>query len=454
MKTQIRGTLKYVSMAVIGGGLIGGGVFLAPMLLRHLSPEASEAADSQAAPVVELVSGKDAIRLPKEVAARLGVETEVVEHSAAPIMLELSGTLMLDSDRLSHVHARFPGEIVELGDGDGQVAGGLRPACPQGAVAGGDLEPRPGREEKRADRRPVATSRRRRRACDRISKAAGRRGRSRPHLRDAERKVEADRIAVSRAVRTLQSWRISKEEIDDVRAEADRLARDAKPDREELVAQWARLEVRAPLDGVIIERNVALGDLVDTSTDLFKIADLSRLGVLAHAYEEDLPTLDALPDSQRAWSVTVGAGRTMPPAEGRFDQVGCIIDPNQHTALVMGWVDNPDGRLRVGQFVTTRLEFAAAEGEVVIPASALCEESGRTIGLRAVRRQSDDTSAAGGRHPPRGDKVFIRSQLTAEEKAPRAGAAAAGRAGGRVAGRAVDGQHAGPERQLRSVPAM
>ena len=100
-------------------------------------------------------------------------------------------------------------------------------------------------------------------------------------------------------MRTLQSWRLSKEEIDEVRAEAARLVREKMADRQELVQQWARLDVLAPLDGVIIERNVTQGELVDTSTDLFKIADLSRLGVLAHAYEEDLPTLDALPASQR-----------------------------------------------------------------------------------------------------------------------------------------------------------
>ena len=113
---------------------------------------------------------------------------------------------------------------------------------------------------------------------------------------------------------------------------------------------------------MIIEKNVALGDLVDTSTDLFKIADLSRLRVMAHAYEEDLPALDTLKDSRRSWSVVVGAGsEDAVTRDGRFDQIGSIIDPNQHTALVMGWVDNPDGRLRVGQFVTVRVEIAAAE---------------------------------------------------------------------------------------------
>ena len=123
-------------------------------------------------------------------------------------------------------------------------------------------------------------------------------------------------------MRTLQSWRISKEEIDQVRAEADRLRenrrREKTPDREEMVAQWAKLEVLSPLDGTVIERNVALGDLVDTNIDLFKIADLSRLRVVAHAYEEDLPSLDALKNDRRAWSVSrrFGPGRGDPARGG------------------------------------------------------------------------------------------------------------------------------------------
>ncbi len=81
----------------------------------------------------------------------------------------------------------------------------------------------------------------------------------------------------------------------------------------------------------------------------------------------------------------------------------------------MGWVDNPDGKLRVGQFVTTRLEIPLPPGEVVVPASALGEESNRTY----VLVQSDSkptyvrrTVAVTGR---RGDKVCIRSRLTPEE---------------------------------------
>jgi cobalt-zinc-cadmium efflux system membrane fusion protein len=203
-----------------------------------------------------------------------------------------------------------------------------------------------------------------------------------------------------------------------VRAEAGRLAHDAKQDRNELPRQWARVEVRVPWDGVIIEKNVALGDLVDTSTDLFKIADLSRLRVMAHAYEEDLPALDTLKDSRRSWSVVVGAGsEDAVTRDGRFDQIGSIIDPNQHTALVMGWVDNPDGRLRVGQFVTVRVEIAAPKMEVAVPASALAEDGGQASVLvqpdgnaQYVRRQVAVSRRAGG-------KVFLRGNLSPAEKA-------------------------------------
>ncbi len=115
------------------------------------------------------------------------------------------------------------------------------------------------------------------------------------------------------------------------------------------------------------------------------------------------------------WSVALGSGPDATVRNGQFDQVGCIIDPNQHTAMVMGWVENPDGKLRVGQFVTTRLETPPPLGEVVIPAAALCEE-GSVI---SVFVQSDDKPTYVRRNVAvarrSGDKVYIRSRPTPDE---------------------------------------
>ena len=374
------------------------------------------AANASPAAAPELAAEKDALALPADVAKRLEVQTEPARPSTVPSTLELSGSLILDSDRLAHVHARFPGEVVALGS----VGNGSRPVAFGQQVRKGQVlaviwsqdlgekksELVDGLSQLHLDEESL----------QRLSDASAEGAVPDRTLREIRRKVEADRIAVSRALRTLQSWRLSKEEIDEVRAEAARLVHEKISDRQDLVQQWARLDVVAPLDGVIIERNVALGELVDIASDLFKIADLSRLGVLAHAYEEDLPTLDSLPASQRAWSVTVGSGSDAATRIGRFDQVGCIIDPNQHTALVMGWVDNPDGKLRVGQFVSTRLEIPPPPGEVVIPASALGEESDRTFVFVQSEGKSTYVRRSVAVTRRQGDMVCIRSQPTSEEK--------------------------------------
>ena len=70
----------------------------------------------------------------------------------------------------------------------------------------------------------------------------------------------------------------------------------------------------------------------------------------------------------------------------------------------------------MGQFVTVHLEIPPPKSEVVIPAAALCEEGGRTTvflhpegSQEYVRRQVIVSRRSG-------DKVYIRSQVTAEER--------------------------------------
>jgi cobalt-zinc-cadmium efflux system membrane fusion protein len=198
-------------------------------------------------------------------------------------------------------------------------------------------------------------------------------------FRQARRNVESDRIAVIRAERTLRSWRLTEEEIEAVRQEASRL-RGAGADRDKgRERDWAKVEVRARTAGTIVERNVALGDIVDTAADLFKIADLTRLAVWAHAYEEDLPALLSLPPEGRRWAVRLKADPEAPPLVGRFDQIGRIIDPTQHTALVTGLVDNPGGRLRANQFLVAEIDLPPSPDEVAIPTAALIEDGREAV---------------------------------------------------------------------------
>jgi cobalt-zinc-cadmium efflux system membrane fusion protein len=189
---------------------------------------------------------------------------------------------------------------------------------------------------------------------------------------NARRAVQGDINAVNRAVNTLTTWGIPEEDIQAVRDEAEIVKkRQGKHDKEK-EALWARVQVRAPDDGIIIERNVALHEIVaDNTTNLFQIAKVDRLAVIAYIPEDELPTLEALPTARRRWTVqTVGS----PPVDGFISDIGYIIQPDQHTAVVKGYIDNPKEALRAGQFVTATVALPAPEGLAEVPIDAVVDD--------------------------------------------------------------------------------
>ncbi|MFN0052836.1 MAG: efflux RND transporter periplasmic adaptor subunit [Planctomycetales bacterium] len=142
------------------------------------------------------------------------------------------------------------------------------------------------------------------------------------------------------------------------------------------------------MTGTIVEKNVAVGDYINNELDIFKLADLRRLDVLVHAYEEDLPILEGLPMDRRSWSILLKADPFSQPLRGSFDRISKIIDPYQHTALVMGWVDNAQGQLRVGQFVTARVDLPIPAGEVAVPIQTLIDLDGHSyVFVRSASEQ-------------------------------------------------------------------
>ena len=140
------------------------------------------------------------------------------------------------------------------------------------------------------------------------------------------------------------------------------------------------MELKAPDDGFIIEQNVALHEtVVDNTTNLFQIAKVDPLIVLAAVPEDDLPALQDLKNQTQnliGWTVrTVGTE----PIAGLVDDIGYLIDPNQHTAVVRGHIPNPDGLLRAGQFVTATVELLPPKNVVEVPISAVVEDGKDSI---------------------------------------------------------------------------
>lgn len=227
------------------------------------------------------------------------------------------------------------------------------------------------------------------------------------------RNVQADRNAVNRALNNLSVWDIPQDEIDALHEEAKKISADkkawfktpsgrwakgeshpagklspAKETKNLLDNPWARVTLRAPFDGVIVERNLHEGEMVvDNTVNLFQIADVDRLLVIAYCPEDDLPKLESLPTNERTWTVeTVSAApdsahqnagerpNKKAGLHGTIDEIGYVIDPNMHTAVIKGYVENPSKRIRGGQYVKTAVRIPPPQGVVEIPVDALIDD--------------------------------------------------------------------------------
>jgi cobalt-zinc-cadmium efflux system membrane fusion protein len=376
----------------VGGILLGTAALLAAgprlgLALPWSKETRSRPITPEETPKVELAPDvPDALVLPADVARALGVQTVAAQVNKQSRRLELLGKLNFISNRLARVHTRFAGEVVALGTVlgglamDGEKNSADRPLQSEDFVKAGQILAVVWSKDLGEKKSELVDALSQLRLDEENLKYYLAAGSVIPEatVRQARRSVETDRIAVARAERTLRSWRLTEEEIDAIKAEAERLRQRGsgrgRPDDSQRDREWARVEVRSPIGGKIVEKNANLGEIVDTSTDLFKVADMSRMAVMVDAYEEDLPVLQALTPAQKRWTVRLKGDPTAPPLEGDFDYIGSIIDPNQHTALVVGRVDNPGNRLLAGQAVTATVDLPARPDEVSIPVSALIED--------------------------------------------------------------------------------
>jgi cobalt-zinc-cadmium efflux system membrane fusion protein len=364
--------------------------------LPWMKPDADKS--DMLAQSVELVEDKpNSLRVPLEVRKALGMQKDkadqiaVAQQPTRKLPLVMPGSTALDPARLIRVRVRFaPAEVVEIGKiDDPHASPGNIPPLRRDLQAGdpvkkGDLLAVLYSVDLGNKKNDLFDALSQLRLDEELLKGAEAHSAAvtEVFLLNAKRNVQADINAVSRAENTLKTWAIPEEEIQAVRDEVKSLASDVdrRAKGKERLKQWARVELRAPDDGFIIEQNVSLHEtVVDNTTNLIQIAKVDPLIVLAAVPEDDLPALQALKEQTHnhiVWKVsTVGTE----PIVGLVDDIGYLIDLNQHTAVVRGHIPNPDGSLRAGQFVTATVQLLPPENVVEVPIGALVEDGKDSI---------------------------------------------------------------------------
>jgi multidrug efflux pump subunit AcrA (membrane-fusion protein) len=127
-----------------------------------------------------------------------------------------------------------------------------------------------------------------------------------------------------------------------------------------------QLELKAPIDGVIIERTATTGELVDKGKGVCTISDPTQLWVIAEIKERDIAAVKAGQDA--AFTVLAYSQERF---KGKVVLVGNQVESSSRTLEVRITVDNADGRLKAGMFADVEIITTILENVLLIPDSAL-----------------------------------------------------------------------------------
>jgi Cu(I)/Ag(I) efflux system membrane fusion protein len=156
------------------------------------------------------------------------------------------------------------------------------------------------------------------------------------------RSPEFDESVVRGAEEKLKQFGLTDEQIKKIRKRK-------KPD--------LYITLKAPINGIVMKKNVNLGDFVKEGTVMYEIADLSDVWIKLDAYETDLPWIRYGQDV--TFTTPAIPGREF---KGRIVFIDPVLDMATRSVKVRVVAANPDLALKPHMFVTAQVE-AEVDGQ-------------------------------------------------------------------------------------------
>jgi cobalt-zinc-cadmium efflux system membrane fusion protein len=128
-------------------------------------------------------------------------------------------------------------------------------------------------------------------------------------------------------------------------------------------------EVRSPIAGRVIGRELTLGEYVDRTHAAFTIADLSVVWVETAIAPADISFVK---EGQTAYITNTNS-----KAEGKLVFVSPVIDQETRSAKAIIELDNKDGIWRPGEFVTALIATSAQAAGMTVPKDAIQSIGGK-----------------------------------------------------------------------------
>lgn len=134
------------------------------------------------------------------------------------------------------------------------------------------------------------------------------------------------------------------------------------------------MTIHSPQEGVVVHRAVFDGAYIRAGEHLYRIADLSRVWVVADIYEYELPWIE---EGQAAEvELSYAPGRVF---DGVVTYIYPFLESKTRTAKVRMVFDNPELDLKPEMFATVRIRSEVAKEAVVVPSQAVIRSGERNV---------------------------------------------------------------------------
>jgi RND family efflux transporter MFP subunit len=206
---------------------------------------------------------------------------------------------------------------------------------------------------------------------------------------------EGDRVRARQPLARLDAERL-RLEVARTKAELDRLAQEYERNQAMFRKQLVSLEhfektqfelarqkaahalaelslsdstIRAPFDGVVAERHIKIGNMIQLHEPAFRVTQLDRLQSIVHVPEREIAKLavgQAVSTRVEVWPDT--------PFRGSVERINPVVDPDTGTVKVTIALDDPSGRLRPGMFGRVEILYDRHVDALMLPRAAVLAE--------------------------------------------------------------------------------
>jgi cobalt-zinc-cadmium efflux system membrane fusion protein len=156
-----------------------------------------------------------------------------------------------------------------------------------------------------------------------------------------------------------------------------------------------RFELRAPFNGVVVEKHLSQGEAVKEDANAFLLSDLSKVWVEIVVSPKDLQFVRV------GQNVTIRSASGGEAVSGKVSYVGNLLGEQTQTATARAVIDNPGLAWRPGLFVNVALVRGKKEALVTVAADALQTIEGKPVvfvkAAEGFQAQAVTTGASDGK---------------------------------------------------------